>query len=92
VEKMAVTEIWGCGYMEKHVDPIINPIDPPSVEYGYRNLFYGSFFWDVATIHARLEEKMRKPYDTDQEAIRDRKVQPAADSNGRWCNVCCGIM
>jgi CheY-like chemotaxis protein len=27
--------------MEKHVDPIVNPIDPPSVEYGYGNLFYG---------------------------------------------------
>lgn len=38
---MAVTEIYGRGYMEKHVDPIVNPIDPPSVEYGYGNLFYG---------------------------------------------------
>jgi len=38
---VAVTEICGRGYMEKHVDPIVNPIDPPSVEYGYGNLFYG---------------------------------------------------
>jgi hypothetical protein len=76
VEKVAVTEIYGRGSMEKHVDPIVNPIDPPSVEYGYGNLFYGSFFWDEATVHARLEEKMRKAYHTVQEAIRDKKVHP----------------
>ena len=92
MEKVAVAEICGRGYMEKHVDPIVNPIDPPSVEYGYGNLFYGSFFWDEATVHARLEEKMRKAYNTVQETIRDKKVQPAAGSNGRWCNACCGSM
>jgi glutamate dehydrogenase (NAD(P)+) len=35
-----------------------------------------SFFWDEATVHARLEEKMRKAYHTVQEAIRDKKVHP----------------
>jgi CheY-like chemotaxis protein len=38
---VTVTDICGRGYMEKKTDPIDNPIDPPSVEYGYGNLFYG---------------------------------------------------
>jgi glutamate dehydrogenase (NAD(P)+) len=35
-----------------------------------------SFFWDEATVHARLDEKMRKAYHTMQEAIREKKVHP----------------
>jgi glutamate dehydrogenase (NAD(P)+) len=35
-----------------------------------------SFFWDEATVHARLDEKMRKAYQTVQEAIREKKVHP----------------
>ncbi len=38
---MAVTDLYGRGYMEINSDPIVNPIDPPFVEYGYGNLFYG---------------------------------------------------
>jgi glutamate dehydrogenase (NAD(P)+) len=35
-----------------------------------------SFFWDEETVHARLDEKMRKAYYTVQEAIREKKVHP----------------
>ena len=35
-----------------------------------------SFFWDEATVQARLDEKMRKAYHTVQEAIREKKVHP----------------
>jgi glutamate dehydrogenase (NAD(P)+) len=35
-----------------------------------------SFFWDEATVQARLDEKMRKAYHTVQEAIREKKVYP----------------
>ncbi len=34
------------------------------------------FFWDEATVHTRLDEKMRKAYQTVQEAIREKKVHP----------------
>jgi len=35
-----------------------------------------SFFWDEATVHARLDEKMCKAYHSVQEAIREKKVHP----------------
>ncbi|RPI05972.1 MAG: Glu/Leu/Phe/Val dehydrogenase [Ignavibacteriae bacterium] len=35
-----------------------------------------SFFWDEATVQARLDEKMRKAYHTVQEAMREKKVHP----------------
>jgi glutamate dehydrogenase (NAD(P)+) len=35
-----------------------------------------SFFWDEETVHARLDEKMRKAYHTVQEAVREKKVHP----------------
>lgn len=35
-----------------------------------------SYFWDEATVHARLDEKMRKASHTVQEAIREKKVHP----------------
>ena len=35
-----------------------------------------SFFWDEATVHERLDEKMKKAYHTVQDAIRDKKVHP----------------
>jgi glutamate dehydrogenase (NAD(P)+) len=35
-----------------------------------------SFFWDEATVHERLDEKMKKAYHTVQEAIQDKKVHP----------------
>jgi glutamate dehydrogenase (NAD(P)+) len=35
-----------------------------------------SFFWDEATVHGRLDEKMMKAYHTVQEAIREKKVRP----------------
>ena len=35
-----------------------------------------SFFWDEATVNARLDEKMCKAYLTMQEAIREKNVHP----------------
>jgi glutamate dehydrogenase (NAD(P)+) len=35
-----------------------------------------SLFWDEETVHARLDEKMRKAYHTVQEAVREKKVNP----------------
>ncbi len=35
-----------------------------------------SFFWDEATVHARLDEKMQKASRTVQEAMQEKKVHP----------------
>jgi glutamate dehydrogenase (NAD(P)+) len=34
------------------------------------------FFWDEKTVHKHLDEKMRKAYETVQEAMREKKVHP----------------
>lgn len=34
------------------------------------------FFWDEATVHARLEEKVKRAYYTMQEAMKEKKIHP----------------